>query len=257
MTNNNEACILELTRVRLRKIVEEEKMLDDEVSVLARTLTAEEAIGAPGRRDFPIIVGMERVIEAVVRGAKGHAFTDSPREFVGTLKDVLSLELNTNQNRAIFVATLNAVLRYLEMVEATVHCRDEDPEKCAMEISGHILELYGRVDVGLIGLNPAIAERLVDTFGAGHVRITDLNSENIGKHKFGVEIWDGNDRTGELIDVSDVVILTGTTLVNSTFDSILNQIRAQEKKYLVYGVTAAGVCKLMGIDRICPYGRNA
>jgi len=254
---NRETGILEKTRTRIREIAEKERLLHVRVTVFAKPLTPEEAIGNPGRRDFPIIIGKERVIEATVLGSKGHAYTDSPQEFLGALQDVLDLELTTNQNRAIFVATLNALLGGLKMVEKTVHCKDEEPEECALEIADSLLKKYGRVDVGLIGLNPAIAERLVEKFGSDHVRITDLNRDNIGQRRFGVEIWDGNERTEDLIDASDVVIFTGTTLVNDTFSQIWNGIQALKKNYLVYGVTAAGVCLLLGIDRICPRGRDA
>jgi hypothetical protein len=256
MSKDKNIGILDKTVTQFKRIAEKENLLDAEVSVLVKPLTPEEAIGKPGRRDFPIIIGKERVIEATVIGSKGHAYTDSPRDFWGAMKDVLNLELNTNYNRAIYIASLNAVMSKLEMVDKTVHCKDEEPEKCALEIADHLLNKYGKVNVGLIGLNPAIAERLVDTFRADNVRITDLSKDNIGKYKFGVEIWDGITRTEDLVKCSDVVIFTGTTLVNDTFDRIWNLIQSGEKKYLVYGVTAAGVCKLLEIDRICPYGRD-
>ena len=120
-----------------------------------------------------------------------------------------------------------------------------------------MLKKYGRTDVGLIGLNPAIAERLIDTFGSDHVRITDMSRDNIGQRKFGVEIWDGNERTEDLIDASNVVIFTGTTLVNNTFSQIWDRIQVQGKNYVVYGVTAAAVSQLLSIERTCPRGRDA
>jgi len=166
--------VLEKIRPQFREIVEKEGLSGTNIIVLAKPLTPEEAIGTPGRRDFPIIIGKERVLEASVKGSKGHAFTDSPREFVGNLDDVFDLPLTSNQNRAIYVATLNAVLAHAGAVTGTVHCKDEDPEVCAREIASHLHDKYGDIDVGLIGLNPAIAERLVDTFGPAHVHISDL-----------------------------------------------------------------------------------
>ena len=77
----------------------------------------------------------------------------------------------------------------------------------------------------------------------------------MGKSKYGVEIWDGRTRTEDLAKTSDVVLLTGTTLVNGTFDALWEEIQRHGKEYLVYGVTAAGVCALMGLNRICLYGR--
>jgi uncharacterized protein (DUF4213/DUF364 family) len=244
------------TRSQIKEIAKNKRLLQVEVTVLAKPLTPEEAIGSPGRRDFPIIIGKERVIEATVLGSKGHAFTDSPHEFIGTLNEVLNLELTSNQNRAIYVATLNALMSHLKMVEKTVHCKDEETEECALEIAESLRRKFGKTEVGLIGLNPAIAERLIDTFGSDHVRITDLNPDIIGERRFDVEIWNGKERTEDLINASEVVIFTGTTLVNETFDHILSLLQAQDKSYVVYGVTAAGVCKLLGIDRICPCGRD-
>jgi len=248
--------ILEKSRVQLAEIITKNRLLDAHVSVLVKTLTPEEAIGVPGRRDFPIILGKERVVEAEVLGAKAHAFTDSPGEFVGNLKEVLTLPLTSNRERSIYVATLNAILKYLNLIDNTIHCKDEDPERCGKEIASQILEKWGKVKVGFIGLNPAIAENLTETFGAENVRITDLNKQNVNSSKYGVKVWDGNDMTEELIKQSDVILLTGTTFVNGTFDHIMYCIRNCRKDYLVYGVTGAGICKLLELNRICTYGRN-
>ena len=255
--SSEHAPILERARTQFAEIIAQQRLQQVGVSVHVIPLTPEEAIGAPWRRDFPIIIGKERVIEARVLGAKGQAFTDSPQVFEGTVTDVLDLDLTMSQNRAVFVASLNAVLNHLGMVKGAVHCKDDEPEQCAVEIADKIARRFGRSTVGLIGLNPAIAERLVERFGVAGVRITDLDPDNVGSRRFGVEIWDGNDRTEDLIDASDVVLLTGTTLVNGTFDHILELIATHEKRYVVYGMTAAGVCRLTGIDRICPCGRDS
>jgi len=248
--------ILDNSEIRLAEIVTKNKLNDAQVSVLVKTLTPEEAIGVPGRRDFPIILGKERIVEAEVLGAKAHAFTDSPGEFVGDLKEVLNLPLTSNRERSIYVATLNAVLKYLDLIENTIHCKDEDPEKCGKEIASQLLKRWGKVKVGFIGLNPAIAENLIKTFGIENVRITDLNKQNVNSFKYGVKVWDGNEMTEELIKESDVILITGTTFVNGTFDHITYCIRNYKKDYMIYGVTGAGICELMGLNRICPYSRS-
>jgi len=248
--------ILKNSKIKLKEIIRKNGLYDVSVSVLVKTLTPEEAIGKPGRRDFPIIIGKERVIEAKVLTARAHAFTDSPGEFVGRLSEILDLPLSSNKERAIYIAAMNAVLKYLNVAEKTVHCKDEDPEQCAKEIASHILKRWGKVKVGLIGLNPAIAEMLTKTFGKENVTITDLDKQNINSLKFGVKIRDGNEMTEELIKQSGVIIVTGTTLVNGTFDYLINCIWNYKKEYLIYGVTGAGICELMGLNRICPYGRN-
>jgi uncharacterized protein (DUF4213/DUF364 family) len=248
--------ILERSRVQLSEIATKNGLLNVPVSVLVKTLTPEEAIGVPGRRDFPIILGKERVVEAELLSSRAHAFTDSPGEFVGNLKEVLNLPLTSSRDRSIYVATLNATLKYLCLIENTIHCKDEDPEKCGKEIASQLLKRCGKVKVGFIGLNPAIAENLVETFGVENVRITDLNKQNVNSLKYGVKVWDGNKMTEELIEGSDVILITGTTFVNGTFDRIMHCVQKYTKDYLIYGVTGAGICKLMGFNRICPYSRK-
>jgi len=108
----------------------------------------------------------------------------------------------------------------------------------------------------LSSLDPAIAEMLAKTFGSADVRITDLNRENIGACKYGVQIWDGHQDGGKLVRESDVVLITGTTVVNGTFDTIMSDVRRYDRDCLIYGVTSAGICQLMNLNRICPYGRD-
>jgi hypothetical protein len=256
MTQDRRVSVLETARARFEEILSEKNLLGEKVLVLAKPLTPEEAIGTPGRRDFPIITGVERVIEATVLGARGHAFTDSPSEFIGVMGDVVRRPFKTNGDRAIFLATLNATLSHLGMVCGTVHCKDDDPEKCSVEISDHLRSKYGRPAVGLIGMNPAIAEELVRAFGAENVRITDKSAKTVGEVRFGVEVWDAEKRTEEIVRLSDVVLVTGTTLANTTFDRILELTQENGKGLIVYGVTAAGVCHLCGLERICPYGAS-
>ncbi len=247
--------VLESAKKKLEQIVDQQGWRDIEVSVSVKMLTPEEAIGNPMRRDFPIVEGKERVIEVEVMDCKAQAFTDSPREFAGTIGDVLALPLNSNSNRAIFIGTLNAILKYRGRIESTLHCKDEEPEQCAHEIAAYIRCKHGMVNVGLIGFNPAIVESLVKTFGAEHINITDLNYDNIGKTKFGVIVRDGRIETEDMVRISDIILMTGTTLVNNTFDGIRRLINKYAKEYLIYGVTASGINELLDYQGICPYGR--
>jgi hypothetical protein len=173
----------EESKVKFEKIVRENNLSNSDISIIVKTLSPEEAIGTPGRRDFPIVTGKERVVEAEFQVAKAHAFTDSPKEFVGKLEQVITMPLVTNGDRAIFIATMNAVLKHLNIVETTLHCKDEEPEKCAKEIASYIKETSRPKIVGLVGLNPAILEALSTVFGSKNVRITDLNKQNIGTLK--------------------------------------------------------------------------
>ena len=74
MTEENKTGVLEQARTRFRQIAEKESLFNVEVSILAKPLTPEEAIGDPGRRDFPIIIGKERVVEAMQDAERLSAF---------------------------------------------------------------------------------------------------------------------------------------------------------------------------------------
>ncbi|MCK4338297.1 MAG: hypothetical protein KAX11_10145, partial [Candidatus Aminicenantes bacterium] len=147
--------------------------------------------------------------------------------------------------------------RHLGIAEGTVHCKDDDPEKCGMEIVSHVLKLRGQCRVGLVGFNPAIARKLVGAFGCGNVRIMDLSNDNIKSVKCGIRIEDGATASESLIRWADMVLITGTTLVNGTFDGLWNCAQEHGKNCLTYGITGAGVSSLTGIGRICPFGRNS
>jgi uncharacterized protein (DUF4213/DUF364 family) len=242
-------------REKFKGIIQSYNFLDNDVAVTVKTLSPEEAIGRPGRRDFPIVTGKERVIEAEFQWARAQVFTDSPKEFTGKLREAVGLPLLSNGERAIFIGVMNAVLKRLNTFQSTLHCRDNEPELCSRKIAEHIKKEYGMLKVGLIGLNPAILESLSNVFGAGNIMITDLNEKNFGTKKYGVEVRDGNTMTEQLIKNSDFILVTGTTFVNDTFDHIWKAIQIHKKNYLIYGVTSAGICELMGLNRICPYGR--
>jgi uncharacterized protein (DUF4213/DUF364 family) len=226
-------------------------MGDTAVQVTIGTLSAKQALGSPVRQDFPLLQGKEVMIEAQVLGSYGQAFTDTPKDFNGSLNDVLSLALNTNDNRAIFIATLNAVTAHLKMTTGTRHCHDEEPEECARTIARYIMDDSGKVKIGLIGLQPAILENLVLTFGAENVRCTDLNPDNVGSRKYGAEIWDGRTDTEKLIERCDVLLVTASTIINSTYDGIQEKASMQDKRLIIFGVTGAGVSALLGLERVC------
>lgn len=242
-------------RAKFVDLVKEHGLEGADVSVKVKQLSPLEAMGNPKRQDYPIILGKERVMEAEVLGAKAHSFTDSPAEFTGRLSDVLEMKLDSNSTRAIFIAAMNGVLRHLGVVNGTLHCRDEEPEACGREMATIIRGMPGVHSVGLIGFNPAIAQNLVAFFGPEQVRITDLNPDNIVSVKFDVEIWDGRTRTEELVRISDVVLVTGTTIVNGTFDQIERLAREYGRILIVYGVTACGVEALCRLTRLCPYAK--
>jgi hypothetical protein len=241
--------LLEEARTKLIQIAASHKWDEKErvLIVSARDLTPEEAIGKPDRDDYPLLRGKEVMMEARFRNGIGQAFTDQPGRFEGTLGDVLHMALDTNFRRAVFVATLNAVMRSLNQVEATVHCKDKEPAMCAQRLPEYILKHYGRPKIAFVGLQPALIQTLHD---AGfELRVTDLNPDNIGQVRCGVCIDDAA-LNAEHARWADIVLSTGSVLVNDTYHEL-----QQGNPIIYYGVTAAGLAKMFDLPRICFCGR--
>lgn len=227
-----------------KNIVNDNGFLDDEVKVKGKALKPEEAIGNTERKDFPIIKGKEKLLEADFRGAKGQAFTDMPYSFEGTLKHIVEMPLKTNFDTAVYIATLNAVCRYLKLTDKTIHCKDGEPEVCALEFVDYIKNKYGNPKISMIGYQPAILQNLAKNF---NVRIVDLDSDTIGKIKYNVLVEDGNKCTDDLLDWCDIVIATGSTIANKTITNFLI-----DKPTVFFGTTLAGAASLMKLERFCP-----
>jgi len=241
--------LLEEARTKLTQLVATHKWNENEKIhiVSAHDLTPTEAIGTPDRDDYPLLTGKEVMMEARFHDGVGQAFTDQPGRFDGTLGEVLQLPLDTNFRRAVFVATLNAILRNLQQIEATIHCKDKEPALCAQELPGYIQKQYGKPKIAFIGLQPALIQALHDA--SFDLRVTDLNPDNIGQVRCGVPI-DNAALNAKHARWADIILSTGSILVNDTYHEL-----QQGKPIIYYGVTAAGLAKLFNLPRICFCGR--
>lgn len=246
--------ILDEAKEKFLKVVTDNSLLRSNVDIKMRPLSAEEAIGKPKRDDYPLLLGKEVLVEAKFNEARGQVFTDEPSDFSGTVRDVLSLKIDTNRNRAILVATINAVLRYLSMTEKTVHCRNEEPELCSKEMADRLFNRYGEdLTIGLIGLQPSIAADIIKIFSPKNVQIADLDKKNIGRNFDGVIIKDGSRYQDEVVAGNFLALSTGSTIVNGTIDRILEVSKQSNKNRVVifFGTTIAGVADLMNLKRLC------
>jgi hypothetical protein len=233
---------IETLRLKALEIWEENGMLQESVSVRARTLTAQEAIGNPEGDDFPLQKGKERLMEAQLRGAKGQAFTDMFGDFSGTLADIAAMPLENNFRRAVFISALNASLRSLGLCDRTVHCRDDGPGQCALKLREHIQEHYGDVRITQVGFQPKFVAALSPAF---KLRVLDLDRDNIGKTLHGALI-EGPEARTDALAWADLLLVTGSTLANGTLGDFLTN-----RPILVFGITGAAAATLLGLDRFC------
>ena len=156
------------------------------------------------------------------------------------------MPLENNFRRAIFVATLNAALRAIGRTDRTIHCRDAEPDACAQELIGYLTDRFGNVKIGQVGFQP----RMVEVVGASFpLRVLDLDPDNLGIKKYDVLI-EGPDSQDDVIDWADLLLVTGTVLVNGTIEDFIGK-----KPLLFYGTTIAGAASLMNWDRFCGKGK--
>jgi hypothetical protein len=234
--------MLEELQARARELWKDKGLLGERVDVAARVLTADEALGDPEGDDFPLQKGRERMMEAAVLGARGHAFSDRFGDFAGTLAQIADMDLANNYRRAVFVAAFNASMRALGLCDRTVHCRDAGPGECAGELRAHLRQRYGDARVTQVGFQPKFVAALA---ADRPLRVLDLDPDNIGHTLHGALI-EGPEHRDDAIAWADVLLVTGSALVNGSMDAF-----AAGKPLVVFGVSGAGAAALMGWERFC------
>jgi uncharacterized protein (DUF4213/DUF364 family) len=226
-------------------IAKEHDLLDKDVVIECKALTPEEAIGTTKRKDFPILDGAEVMLQAEFEGGIGQAFTSTPASYAGTLQEILEFDIVNNEyDRSLFVAALNAVMRKLGLCDRSIHCRNNGPEECALKAVEVLKNTYGNVKITQIGFQPALFEQIAGQF---EMKILDLNPNNIGKVMYGVTVQDGIKDYDEAVEWADLILCTGSTLVNGSIVNFLDL----DKEVLFYGTSSAGAAPLLGLKRLC------
>ena len=241
--NNHE--LYSILREKLLALLEENHLTAETVTITAKGLTAQEAIGHPDRKDYPILTGSEVMLMARFKNGLGQAFTDAPAQFSGSLSEILAGDIENDPHiRAMFVAALNAVMAELGLAAPTVHCKDKGPALCAQHVTDWVREHYGSPKVALVGYQPAMAAALAQKLP---VRVLDLDPKNIGLHKEGFTVLDGSTEREATIDWADLVLCTGSTLCNGTLVNFMDL----PKPTFFFGTTLSGAAPLLGLKRLC------
>ncbi len=234
-----------LLKDRFADLVDQNNLDLDEISIATKGLTAHEAIGMTLRKDFPILTGKEVMLQASYKGSAGQAFTSTPVEFVGSLREVLEGDIAHDElAMSLFIATLNAVMRHLELIDGTIHCKDEGPEICGGKYVEYFKENYSKdTKILLVGYQAAFVAYLSEGF---NFRCIDLNPENIGKNINGTIIEDGADYE-KFVDWADVILCTGSTIANGSIVNFLDL----DKEVIFYGTSISGAAQILDLKRLC------
>ncbi|MBU4421793.1 hypothetical protein KKB41_02420 [Patescibacteria group bacterium] len=237
---------IEIIREKAKNIINKYDFSNENITIKTKTLTPQEAIGNPEHNDYPIIKGKERLLEAEFKNSKGVAFSDMFGNFKAKLNEIINMKLKNNFQRAIFVSSLNAVLRELNLIEKTRHCKNEDLIICSKDVCEFIRKNFGKPKIFLCGLQPRLAEKLSSEF---EINITDMDAENIGK-KINKKRVKSEKATDSCIAWCDMIFATGSTFVNNTAPQLIKS----GKPIVFFGVTAAAPTYLLNLPRFCPRG---
>lgn len=218
-------------------------LIEQSVHITCKALSAREAIGRPEHDDYPIIQGKEVMVEAEFQGARGQAFTEVFEQATYTLEELTTLPLDSTRNRASFIAALNAVYRHLGLVQHTIHCKDQEPVKCAQGLLDIVTPKH---KVLLVGFQP----RFVDILSVNRqVRVVDRNSKNIDRIVNNVTV-ESPEMTDDAISWCDLILATGSTLVNGTIPQFLNH----GTLVIFYGVTISAAACILKLPTYCLCG---
>lgn len=202
--------------------------------------------------EYALVKGKEVLIRCQIDEYYGDAFTDKPRTHKERLGQMHELASGDRGDRAIFFATLNAMLHHLGMIEKPIHCKEGDPKKCGRELAEFIMDKFGKAKVAHIGYQPGHIEACSNHFES---YVTDLNPENIGKEKFGRKILNG-EKNEEVIKKVDVACITGSTVTNGTLPELIEMCDTHGTEPIIYGVSAKGTLELLNMTGFCPYSRE-
>ena len=78
----------------------------------------------------------------------------------------------------------------------------------------------------MLGFQPAIADGIKEKF---ELIVLDRDKENIGKERNGVFIDDGYENSDYLYDKVDVILSTGSTIVNGSIIGIIDRAKMYNK----------------------------
>ena len=238
--------VYEILKDQFQKYIKENRLESGEVIIKAKPLTPEEAIGNPEDKDYPLITGRERMMQAEFRNTFGQAYTDMFGNYSGKLQDIATMEISNNFRRAIFIASLNSVMRYLGLIDKTTHCKDNEPRECGLKLVDYVAEKYGNPKIAMVGFQPRLVESLAKKF---EIKVTDLDHANINTEKYGLTVQSPL-KTREHVEWCDLIVSTGSTIVNDTIGDFL-----VGKPAIFYGITVSGAAKILGLENFCYWGK--
>lgn len=194
----------------------------------------------PDKEPPSLINRPEYRVTAYFHDHKGEAYTECPRDFTGTLEQLLSLPMNDQGIDARFVAAVNAVLCFLTGSPGSFPDDPNAHKIYAERICSYVKEHYGTSRIVLIGYDGYLVKQFMDE-GLDFWTL-DRDPNHITKNRFHhIVVNSGYYNRESSFAWGRIFLVTGSTLCNGTIIQYLNS----GKELLFYGITCAGAASLL------------
>ena len=222
-----------------------EDLLDKEVSVTGSS--EPERTLLPDNEPPSTVARPEYCVTAELLGVKGEAYTETPSDFCGTLKEALAIPPTEKGISAVTIAALNAAMSYLDQASGTFPDGEEERVRYADALCRYVKEEFGTDHIILVGYDGYLVKRFVDE--GFHFWTMDNDPANITQDRFHHVVVNNAKKNRESSVVwGKYFIVTGSTLCNGTILHYLNS----NKELLFYGITCAGAATLLKIPWFSP-----
>ena len=181
-------------------------------------------------------------VTASFRGTKGEAYTETPENFEGSLKEAISIPPSENGIDARTVAAINAVMCHLGYCAGTFPTDFDERRLYSEALFGYVLDNYGKKNIVLIGYDGYLVKKMVSD--ECDFWTLDRDPDNISQDRFKhVVVNSGRFNREACFAWGKIFIITGSTLCNGTIVQYLEQ----GKNLLFYGITCAGTARLLNL----------
>lgn len=181
-------------------------------------------------------------VTAVMKGVCGEAYTECPKGFEGTLKEVLDLPVSEEGIPAQTLAAINAAMSLLGLCPGSFADDPAVHAAYADNLCRFVTEQYGSSNLVLIGYDGYIVKRFSEE-GLDFWTL-DRNPSNITQDCFNhVIVNSGKYNREACFAWGKVLLITGSTFCNGTVLHFLNR----NVPVLFYGITCAGISKLLDL----------
>ena len=182
-------------------------------------------------------------VTASFKGYEGEAYTETPEDFDGTLREAISLPASDKGIDARTLSAINAVMNSLGLCAGVFPATFDERRLYTEALFGHVCGDLGiRSNLILVGYDGYIVKKFVSE--DIDFWTMDRDPDNISQDRFKhVVVNSGRYNREACFAWGKYFIVTGSTLTNGTIVQYLDK----GKDILFYGITIAGAATLLGL----------